>query len=51
MFDIELIQQAGYPFVTPVIVPVGQELVKRVDILQNSNDDTRPDIDLLRIVL
>ncbi|RRJ64862.1 PTS glucose transporter subunit IIA [Paenibacillus oralis] len=50
-FDIELIQQAGYPVVTPVIVPVGQELVKRVDILQNSNDDTRPDIDLLRIVL
>lgn len=50
-FDIDHIQQAGYSVVTPVIVPVGQDLVKRVEILRSGDDDTRIDQDLLRILL
>ncbi|MEF2964982.1 PTS glucose transporter subunit IIA [Paenibacillus sp. M1] len=30
-FDIAAIQEAGYPVVTPIIVPGGQEIIKQVD--------------------
>lgn len=40
-FDMEAIQQAGYSVVTPVIVPNGQDNVKRVEVVgaaQSSQD-------------
>jgi glucose-specific phosphotransferase system IIA component len=48
-FDIELIQERGYPIITPVIVPVGQEIVKKVDIVKEGNDEVLLNKDLLRI--
>ncbi|WP_145407588.1 PTS glucose transporter subunit IIA [Paenibacillus xylanexedens] len=50
-FDIEQIQQEGISIVTPVVVPVGQDLVKQVDVLQESNQETQLNSDLLRIQL
>ncbi|WP_110932045.1 PTS sugar transporter subunit IIA [Paenibacillus bouchesdurhonensis] len=32
-FDIPAIQQAGYPVITPVIVPNGQESVNKVEVV------------------
>ncbi|MEK5445253.1 PTS sugar transporter subunit IIA [Paenibacillus sp. FSL R7-0331] len=39
-FDTQLIEQEGYPIVTPVIVPVGQDLVKQVDIVAENGKQT-----------
>ncbi|WP_074114776.1 PTS glucose transporter subunit IIA [Paenibacillus sp. P46E] len=36
-FDIQLIEQEGYPIVTPVVVPVGQDLVKQVAIVAEND--------------
>lgn len=37
-FDIALIEQAGYPVITPVIVPNGQECVKQVEVAASQSD-------------
>ena len=38
-FDIPAIQQAGYSVITPVIVPNGQECVKRVEIAESQPNE------------
>lgn len=50
-FDIQQIQQEGYSLVTPVIVPIGQDLVKQVDVVLDNNKRTLLNSDLLRIKL
>ncbi|MEF2968664.1 PTS glucose transporter subunit IIA [Paenibacillus sp. M1] len=37
-FDMALIRQAGLPLITPVIVPIGQECVKRVEVVGEKSD-------------
>ncbi|KQY94344.1 PTS glucose transporter subunit IIA [Paenibacillus sp. Root52] len=50
-FDIEQIQQEGISIITPIVVSVGQDLVKQVDILLESDQETQLSSDLLRIQL
>lgn len=38
-FDIPAIEQAGYSLITPVIVPIGQEHVKRVEVAESRGDE------------
>lgn len=46
-FDIKAIERAGYPVVTPVIVPGGQDMVKGVEVNQgNTTAETTLQIQL-----
>jgi PTS system glucose-specific IIA component len=41
-FDIDYIRQAGYSVVTPIVVPAGQEIIKRIeelDVPQNAQEE------------
>ncbi|HEY2493094.1 MAG TPA: PTS glucose transporter subunit IIA [Paenibacillus sp.] len=37
-FDIQAIQQAGYSVITPIIVPNGQDPVKRIEIVEDNGN-------------
>ncbi|MCM3702149.1 PTS glucose transporter subunit IIA [Paenibacillus macerans] len=37
-FDIPAIEQAGYTVITPVIVPAGQEHIKRIEVAEGQTD-------------
>lgn len=50
-FDMKQIQQEGISLVTPVVVPIGQDLVKQVHILHEKHVETQLEMDLLRIQL
>ncbi|MGF7050287.1 PTS system glucose-specific IIA component [Paenibacillus sp. DS2015] len=36
-FDIAVIEQAGLPIITPIIIPDGQEIITRVEILDGAS--------------
>ena len=38
-FDRELIQKSGYPIITPIIVPDGQNMIKSVEELPGEAND------------
>ena len=48
-FDRDIIGQAGYPLITPIIVPDGQEMIERVE--EVAGDATRSRETILRIHL
>ncbi len=50
-FDREAILAAGYPLISPIIVPDGQDVIERVEEIVNSNPEQGQSTPILKIYL
>lgn len=48
-FDRDVIEAAGYPLITPIIVPDGQDIVERVELFTGSVVSNREDVLHIRL--